>query len=40
MRGRADFVCHIDTDLSSAPKATTEHMLDVDIGADGFRRKI
>lgn len=40
MRGRADFVCHTDTDLSSAPRATTEQMLDVATGADGLRRNM
>lgn len=40
MRGRADLVCHTDTDLSSAPRATTEQMLEVATGALASRRKI
>ena len=40
MRGLADFVCQMDTDLSSAPRATTEQMFDVATGAAGFRRNI
>src|SRR5260221_3477711 len=40
IKGLAHFVCQIDTDLSPAPNATTEHMLDVATGEDGFRRKM
>jgi hypothetical protein len=40
MRGRADFVCHTDTDLSSAPNATTEQIFDVATGAPGLRKNI
>ena len=40
MSGRADFVCQTDTDLSSAPNATTEQMFEVDMGDAGLRRKI
>lgn len=40
IRGRADFVCQTDTDLSSAPNATTEQIFDVEIGVDGLRRKM
>jgi hypothetical protein len=38
--GRGAFVCHIDTELSPAPKATTEHMLGVVVGPSASRRKI
>jgi hypothetical protein len=38
--GLADFVCQMDTDRSSAPRATTEQMLDVATGAAGLRRNI
>ena len=40
MSGRADFVCQTDTDLSSAPNATTEQMFEVEMGDEGIRRKI
>src|SRR6266403_553396 len=38
--GLADFVCHMDTERSSAPRATTEQMLDVATGAAGLRRNM
>jgi len=40
IRGLADFVCQTETDRSSAPNATTEHILEVATGADRFRKKI
>ena len=40
MSGRADFVCHTDTDLSSAPNATTEQMFEVEMGDARLRRKM
>lgn len=40
MSGRADFVCQTDSDLSSAPNATTEQMFEVEMGDEGFRRKM
>jgi hypothetical protein len=38
--GLADFVCQTETDRSSAPNATTEHMFEVATGADRFRKKM
>lgn len=40
MSGLADLVCHTETDRSSAPNATTEHMLYVATGSDGLRKNI
>ena len=40
MSGRADFVCQTDTDLSSAPNATTEQMFEVEMGEAVLRKKI
>ncbi len=38
--GRADFVCHTDTERSSASSATPEHILDSTTGAVGLRRNM
>ena len=38
--GLADLVCHTDTERSSAPKATTEQMLEAMTGWEGSRRKM
>src|SRR5712671_1001385 len=38
--GLADFVCQIDTERSSAPRATTEQILEVATGAAGLRRNM
>lgn len=40
MRGRADFVCHTDTERSSAPSATTEQIFDATTGLEVSRRKM
>lgn len=37
MSGRADFVCQMDTERSSAPSATTEQMFAVAMGNEVFR---
>ena len=38
--GRADLVCHTETERSSAPSATTEQIFDVATGLLGSRRNI
>lgn len=38
--GRADFVCQIETERSSAPRATTEQMLEVSTGSCGLRKNM
>lgn len=38
--GLADFVCQMDTERSSAPRATTEQMLEVATGEPGLRRNM
>lgn len=40
INGRADLVCHTETDRSSAPRATTEQIFEVTTATEGSRRKM